>query len=71
MDKKKTTVLEAYKRIAERAGGHPLILSLDKEGATLSSDGVFEEDLDAGGTVWRRASGPNDVAIHDAYMGGD
>ena len=57
VDKKKKTVLEAYKRITERAGAFPQILSLDKEGATLSSDGVFEEELDANGTVWRRADG--------------
>ena len=41
VNKKKKTVLAAYTRITERAGAFPRILSLDKEGATLSSDGVF------------------------------
>ena len=68
-DKKKDTVLEAYARITERAGAHPQILSLDKEGATLSSEGAFEAFLDAKGTVVRRAEGWNDLAIIDGYMG--
>ncbi len=54
VDKKKKNVLDAYKRIAERADAFPQILSLDKEGATLSSDGVFEEVLNENNTVWRR-----------------
>jgi hypothetical protein len=69
VNKKKKAVLAAYKRIIGRAGAFPQILSLDKEGATLSSDGVFEEFLDANNTVWRLAEGRNDVAVIDAFMG--
>ena len=69
VDKKKDTVLEAYQRITERAGANPQILSLDKEGATLSNDGAFEAFLDEKGTVVRRAEGRNDLAIIDGYMG--
>ena len=50
VDKKKDTVLEAYQRITKRAGGSPQILSMDKEEATLSSDGAFEACLDEKGT---------------------
>ena len=64
-DKKKDTVLEAYERITERAGAHPQVVSLDKEGATLSSDGAFEQFLGEKGTVVRRAEGRNDLAIID------
>ena len=42
---------------------------MDKEEATLSSDGAFEAVLDAEGTVVRRAEGRNDLAIIDGYMG--
>jgi hypothetical protein len=69
VDKTKATVLAAYERITERAGANPQILSLDKEGATLSSDGAFEAFLDEKGTVVRRAEGRNDLAIIDGYMG--
>ena len=64
-DKKKDTVLEAYARITERAGAHPQILSLDKEGATLSSDGAFEEFLGDHGPVVRRAEGRDDLPVID------
>ncbi len=79
VDKTKATVLAAYQRITERAGANlriteraganPQILSLDKEGATLSNDGAFEAFLDEKGTVVRRAEGRNDLAIIDGYMG--
>ena len=68
-DKKKESVMDAYERVTKRVRAHPQILSIDKEGATLCSDGVFEEDLDDNGTVVRRAEGRNDLAIIDAYMG--
>jgi hypothetical protein len=69
VDKRKDTVLAAYERITERAGANQQILSLDKEGATLSNDGAFEAFLDEKGTVVRRAEGRNDLAIIDGYMG--
>ena len=68
VDEKKKTVLEAYNCITERADAFPQVLSLDKEGATLSSYGVFEEFLNENNTVWRRAEGRTDVAVIDAYM---
>jgi hypothetical protein len=63
------TVLEAYTMITARAKAHPQILSMDKEGATVTSEKRFEHFLDANGTVLRRAEGRNDLAIVDAYMG--
>ena len=45
------SVLEAYSMICARAKAHPQILSLDKEGATLTTKKGLEKFLDANNTV--------------------
>ena len=71
VDKRKDTVLEAYQRITKRAGAHPQILSLDKEGATSSSDGAFEAFLDENGDCGAPRGGEERLSRHRwSHVGG-